>query len=84
MNKISYKEKIYKKGGGWVFNIYSYFSTLALSLLLLLMASNASAELELHISKTSSDEIPIYIANFAGGLVALLRLILNAVVALRL
>lgn len=41
--------------------------TLISSLFLLLLSFTASAELELHISKTTDDTIPIYIANIAGG-----------------
>ena len=73
MKKIINKQKIdknieiVKKRGGWVFNTIPRLTTAITSLFLLLFAFTASAELELHISKTSSDEIPIYIANIAGG-----------------
>jgi len=53
-----------KKRGGWQNN-----TLLALfSAVFIFLASSAQAELELHISKTSDDGIPIYIANIAAGI----------------
>ena len=44
----------------------NYFVSIA-SFSALFFSAQAYAELELHISKTSSDGIPIYIANISGG-----------------
>ena len=68
MNKL---EK-YQKQGGWLlkklaFKHLSYFISVVVGLVFLSFAMNAAAELELHISKTSKDGIPIYIANISGG-----------------
>ena len=74
MNKITNKPKTYKrlhpkfvkkKGGGLYNSLLPLISVIA-GLFLLLIPFNASAELELHISKTSNDGIPIYIANFGA------------------
>ncbi len=68
MNKITNKSKIVKKGGGWVLHTaFSRVLAMLAGLALMLVSVNVSAELELHISKTTDEGIPIYIANFAGG-----------------
>ena len=64
MNNQKTHRKIVKKQGGRVYN--RFIITIA-GLFLLLFSFSSYAELELHISKTSNDGIPIYIANFAGG-----------------
>ena len=64
-NQSSYTKSYpqnYQKQGGWVLN-----TQMLLGLVLLLITTVASAELELHISKTTQDGIPIYIANIPGG-----------------
>ena len=45
----------------------TFIYKLLLTTLLLLSSASAMAELELRISKTSDDGIPIYLANIAGG-----------------
>ena len=64
INKYRQKQKKYKNWGGCILNTISH--ALAVMLLLFIVPT-AHAELELHISKTSNDGIPIYIANIPGG-----------------
>jgi TolB protein len=66
MNEISiFKTQNLEKEGGWT--IQHTLLTL-LSSIFILLVSSAQAELELHISKTTDDGIPIYIANIPAGL----------------
>ncbi len=53
-----------EKRGGWQKNIFlSLFSAVVM-----LITFSVQAELELHISKTTDDGIPIYIANISAGI----------------
>ena len=61
-NQISKK---YKKGGGGV--LKKIHAILTIFLGFFLFTFSAHAELELRISKTSNDGIPIYIDNISGG-----------------
>ncbi len=72
LNTRNNPSKKYQKQGGWVLikQMVSHLSTafaLVTGFAILLLTTTASAELELHISKTSQDGIPIYIANIPGG-----------------
>ena len=70
INKCKQRNKKYKNWGGCIYNFFriNQISNLSLALFtMLLFTLPAQAELELHISKTSNDGIPIYIANIAGG-----------------
>jgi len=46
---------------------HTFIHKLLLTIFLLIGSSSVFAELELRISKTSNDGIPIYLANIAGG-----------------
>ncbi len=66
MDKVSNsKTQIIEKRGGW--SIKKAFLPL-FSVIFILLSSSTYAELELHISKTSDDGIPIYIANISAGI----------------
>ncbi len=63
--RAMYKIQIIEKRGGWSIKnrLLALFSTI-----FMLLVTSAHAELELHISKTTDDGIPIYIANIAAGI----------------